>query len=651
MLAEALLMLLPSIYALSSDGGGAVKEWLEQPILAPEEFQGEIQEFLKRRIPPLEVPETASEWQDTSEKLRREILDKVVFRGVPAEWYMNKPDIVWGDVIETDEGYSIRKLRYEALPDLWIPALLYEPAESDGKLPAVLNVNGHVGPPGKTTDYEQLRCINLAKRGILALHPEWLVFGELQGDDYKHNRLAYLDLCGVSGLSVFFLAMQRGIDVLQTYPDTDPQRIAMTGLSGGGWQTIILSSLDTRISAVAPVAGYIGLDYRADNRGDIGDVEQNPNDLLTVGDYTHLTAMLAPRPTLLLYNEKDDCCFQSHRARPSVFEPVIPVFQLFQKADEFSYHENKDPGTHNYDQDNREQFYRFINRAYLPESEWIDDEIPSNDEILEYDELVVGLPDDNANFFTLASQLMENLPTSHAPEGNPESLAKWQEVGRERLRDVLRLTPMTATATVVNEASNGALKAVSYKINVNEELSMPAVAVSGSEDATGSVAIMFADNGKRALKEQVEKLTKDHSVVIAIDLISFGECILPNAAFWQYGQMVSAVGERALGIQVAQIGAVIEWARGEFSTDRVSLHGIGWEASVVALAACGLYNDGVESVSIQDCPKTLKKLIEDHVEYDARPVLFCFGLLEQFDIPELMALCSPVTVEMEGTSE
>lgn len=646
MLAGIYLMILPSIYTLASSEENPIHEWLGQPVLTPDEFMDEIRTFLKRRIPPLEVPETAEEWLEKSAELRREMLDRIVFRGVPNEWRENEPDIVWGDVIETGKGYLIRKLRYEALPGLWIPALLYEPAESDGKIPAILNVNGHVGDPGKTIDYEQMRCINLAKRGMLALHPEWLVFGELRGEDYKHNRLAYLDICGVSGLSVFFLAMKRGIDVLEMYPKTDPQRIAMTGLSGGGWQTIILSSLDTRISAVAPNAGYIGLKYRTGLRADIGDLEQNPNDLMTVADYTHLTAMLAPRPTLLIYNEKDDCCFQSHRSRPSVYEPVVPFFQLFDKADDFQYHENKDPGTHNYDKDNREQFYRFINRCFLPESEWVDSEIPSDDEVLEYEELEAGLPENNANFFTLASALMKALPINRPPEGDPAGLAKWQEDGRDRLRNILRLTPTTAKASMVKQASDGDLRASWYKIAANEEWSVPAVAISNSENAPGSVAIVFADKGKRALREQVSELVETSSMVIAVDTLIIGECMPPECPFWQFAQMVSTVGERSLGIQVGQIGAVIEWACREFKADKVSLHSIGWNAGIIALSACGLYNDRVESVSIKDCPASLKSLIENHTDYEARPALFCFGLLEQFDVPELIKLCAPVKVEM-----
>lgn len=642
MLIETLLMLFP-LYTFAADEENTMNEWLSQPVLAPNEFKGEIQRFIKRHIPPLKSPETAEEWQTKSDELRQEILRRVVFHNVPEKWFKDKPDIVWGNVIETGKGYVIRKLRYEALPGLWIPALLYEPINAKEKIPAILNVNGHVGPPGKTIDYEQIRCINLAKRGMLALHPEWLVFGELSGDDYKHNRLSYLDLCGTSGLSVFFLAMKRGVDVLEMHPSADPGRIAMTGLSGGGWQTIILSSLDTRMSATAPNAGYIGLEYRAEFREDIGDLEQNPNDLLTIADYTHLTAMLAPRPTLLIYNENDDCCFKSYRARPSVFEPIIPFFQLFGKADKINFYENKVPGTHNYDKDNREQFYRFISRCFLPESKWVDDEIPSDDEVLKYEDLMVGLPENNANFFTLAAQLMKDLPKSRPPEADTEGLARWQKDARDRLRDILRLKPMTARASKVSEASDGDMRAVWYNLSINGEWSVPAVAI--SRNTASSVAIVYGDKGKRVLRERVEELLENGFAVIAIDPIFLGECMPEDCPFWQYAQMISTIGERALGIQAAQLGAAIQWAREEFKVDKVSLHGVGWNAGILTLCACGLYNDKVRDALIMDCPASLKRLIEDHVDYEQKPALFCFGLLEQFDVPELIALCSPVKVE------
>src|SRR5947209_8293685 len=245
----------------------ALEEILRAPILPPETAHAELRAFLEKRIPPLPQPASAPEWQAQAERLRRRTLDEVVFRGVPAAWRNRRTAVEWGETVRRPGGYSIRKLRYQAVPGIWVPALVYEPDELKGRVPAVLNVNGHVGAPGKAVDYEQVRCINLAKRGMLALHPERFNCGELLDPEFNHNRLAYLDLCGCSGVAVFHLAIQRALDILAAHPHADPGRLAMTGLSGGGWQTIWLSALDRRIAATAPDAGYIGLHARLYNRG------------------------------------------------------------------------------------------------------------------------------------------------------------------------------------------------------------------------------------------------------------------------------------------------------------------------------------------------------------------------------------------------
>ena len=642
MICGSVLAIMSLVYTLSDAESTAIKGWTNNHLLEVNEFQNQMQGFLKSRIPALKLPDTAEKWEKESNELREKILDKVVYQGVPKEWYKDDPNVVWGDTIKTDKGYSIRKLRYEALPGLWIPALLYVPSEIKGKIPAILNVNGHVGAPGKTQDYEQVRCINLAKRGILAIHPEWLVFGELGNDDLKHNRLAYLDLCGTCGLSVFYLAMKRGIDVLLMHPSTDPKRVAMTGLSGGGWQTIILSSLDTRITATAPNAGYIGLNYRADFIEDCGDLEQNPNDLLTIGDYPHLTAMLAPRPTLLLYNEKDDCCFQTHRARPSVYEPVIPFFKLFGKDDIFSLHNNVDPGTHNYAKDNREQFYKFINKYFLKDQKVIDEEIPSDDEIMKYDDLIVGIPENNATFYTLAKDIMKDFTENKPPQSG---LSEWQKKGRTTLKEIIRMKPMTAKAQKISEETNGNLNSWNYKVTVNNELTLPATAIFSSVNAN-SVVLMFADKGRVSLAEHVQAEIEKGSTVIIIDPMFMGESITVKGGPSQYAMMISATGERTLGLQVGQIGAIVDLICQEVGCQKISLYGVGWNSSIIALMVGALFNDKIESVTVKEHLASLKLLIENHVDYETQPALFCFGLLKQFDVDEIIALCSPIKVNI-----
>lgn len=99
------------------------------------------------------------------------------------------------------------------------------PSHARKKIPVHLAVNGHEAT-GKATPYIQLRCINLAKRGIAALNPEWVGKGQLLTESFQHYRMNQLDLCGVSGLAPFYLAMSRGLDLLLALPYADAKRVA-----------------------------------------------------------------------------------------------------------------------------------------------------------------------------------------------------------------------------------------------------------------------------------------------------------------------------------------------------------------------------------------------------------------------------------------
>ena len=50
--------------------------------------------------------------------------------------------------------------------------------------------------------------------------------------------------------------------------------------------------------------------------------------------------------------------------KPLVFEGTKPFFKLYGKEDSFQWHENRDPGTHNYQLDNRLAAYRFFTQQF-----------------------------------------------------------------------------------------------------------------------------------------------------------------------------------------------------------------------------------------------------------------------------------------------
>src|SRR5262249_59841603 len=121
----------------------------------------DAQDHLGPRIPRLPAVRTAAEWETHAARLRKDVLDRVVFRGAAAAWRDAKARVEWAGAAPGGTGYKVRKLRYEALPGLWVPGLLYVPDRLEGKVPVALAVNGH-DRAGKAAVYKQVRCINLA---------------------------------------------------------------------------------------------------------------------------------------------------------------------------------------------------------------------------------------------------------------------------------------------------------------------------------------------------------------------------------------------------------------------------------------------------------------------------------------------------------
>jgi hypothetical protein len=102
-----------------------------------------MEQFLSHRIPALPSPKNASEWAEQEQRLRKHVLDDVAFHGWPADWVHSDPKFQEMGVIQTGNGYRVRKFRYEVVPGLESTALLYEPEKTTGRAPAILNLLGH----------------------------------------------------------------------------------------------------------------------------------------------------------------------------------------------------------------------------------------------------------------------------------------------------------------------------------------------------------------------------------------------------------------------------------------------------------------------------------------------------------------------------
>ncbi len=428
----------------------------------------------------------------------------------------------------------------------------------------------------------------------------------------------------------------------------DSQRVAVTGLSGGGWQTIILSSLDNRVTLSAPNAGYIGLESRARHRGDIGDIEQNPADLASIADYPVLTAMLAPRPTLLLYNENDDCCFKTERAYPSVYEPVKPLFEAMGVPEHLVFHSNTDPGTHNYDLDHRQHLYRFLSQQFFPEAADPHDEIPSEDGVRSEEELTVGLPEQNHDFLTLAALFQQNLPKNRLPDESDCPIVDWQDTGRSQLREVIRYDSYRVTSdnSYATEVVSG-YTVDRHLLKLGESWTLPVVETGQGRNGDEAIVVL-SDRGRSGAMESIEEVADHGARAFLADLSLMGECVPEGTPVHQFSMMFSAAGSRILGVQTGQLAAVASWVRqGEGGTS-LRIVADGPLSCVVALCATAAEPGIAEKVTALRCFASLKQLTIRGLSYDQYSPLFCFGLLEAFDIRELIALAAPTEVGLRN---
>lgn len=613
---------------------------LNRPILAPHRTLAEILRYAEPRIPTVPEIRDAAVWQRYAEELRKTILDRVIYRGAAAGWRDAKTRVDWLETIPGGPGYRIKKLRYEALPGLWIPALLYEPEKLQGRVPAALHVNGH-DPIGKAVDYKQIRCINLARRGMLVLNPEWFNMGQLRGDGFDHDRSAQLDLCGTSGLAPFYLALKRGLDVLTAHPNADPKRIAVSGLSGGGWQTILISALDTRVTLANPVAGYGSL--RTGIRvSDLGDAEQTPCDFATMADYHHLTSLMAPRPLLLTYNARDDCCFRADHTLPPLLESAWPAYKLLGCERHLRSHINYSPGTHNFQQENREVYYRMVGDHFFPgDTAFSASEIPCQKEVKTPADLRVDLPANNKDFHTLAQDLSRGLPLKSALPDKPGEVASW----RRRLSEVLKTRAAArsyqAEAEQIRHETVAGLNVTEWRLQLGKTWTVPVVELARGNSR--KVTILLADGGRMAGAAEAERLLSDGHRVLAVDLMFFGEARItaaPKPPAYTLALLLASIGDRPLGIQAGQLAAIAGWARSRFGQP-VHVTALGPRTSCCALVGAVYADAAVAGVELHESLGSLKEVIERNWSIRENSELFCFGLLELLDVKQLIALVAP----------
>ena len=264
------------------------------------------------------------------------------------------------------DGYTIEKILFESLPGFYVTGNLYRPSQA-GRYPGVLVPIGHT-QEGKPE--AQYLAANLAKQGFVALTYDPIGQGEREqtylpelgrplsgGGGNEHIELGGRSLLlGQSVARYFINDGRRGLDYLASRPDVDPERLGVTGCSGGGCLTTYIAALDPRVKAAAP-ACYIST-FRHLFTGPTADSEMSLPAFLSSGlDIADLVELPAPLPWLLLATTED--YFTPAKARP-VYEEARRFYGFYGAEDRIQFFVGQGP--HGTPKESREAIYAWMTR-------------------------------------------------------------------------------------------------------------------------------------------------------------------------------------------------------------------------------------------------------------------------------------------------
>ncbi len=267
------------------------------------------------------------------------------------------------------EDFWIEKVIYESMPGYYVTAALFLPKKRKGKAPAVIYASGHTTNGFRSETYQHI-IINLVKKGFVVLAFDPIGQGErLQYFNEKAGKSRFGPTtehsypgaqCYISGYSptkYFIWDGIRSVDYLLTRKEVDPERIGMTGRSGGGTQTAYTAAIDDRIFAAAPECFITSMEYVLKSIGP-QDAEQNLAFMISEGiDHADLLEIRAPRPGLMITTTRDFFSIQGAR---ETFEEVKQFYKGLGAGDQMSMVEDDD--VHMSTLKNREAMYTFFQK-------------------------------------------------------------------------------------------------------------------------------------------------------------------------------------------------------------------------------------------------------------------------------------------------
>ncbi|MDP3070436.1 MAG: acetylxylan esterase [Opitutaceae bacterium] len=255
----------------------------------------------------------------------------------------------------THDGYSVENVAFESIPGYFVTGNLYRPLTARGPLPVVLSTHGHYRAIAQPEDYDQharfsptmqSRCASLARMGAVVFSIDMFAAGEsmaIFGADAHKQPIA---------ITIQTWNAMRALDFLLSLEGTDATRVAVSGESGGGTQTFLLTALDPRVTVSAPVVMVSSYFFG-------GCACESGLPLHRSADHfannAMIAALAAPRPLLLVSDGKD---WTQHN--PTIEFPFLQKIYNYHGARSQVANVHLPDEGHDYGPSKRAAVYRFF---------------------------------------------------------------------------------------------------------------------------------------------------------------------------------------------------------------------------------------------------------------------------------------------------
>ncbi len=611
-------------------------------------------EQLESRKAEINKLKTIADWQERQSVVRRKLQE--IMGPFPEKTPLNAR--VTG-VLKRD-GYRVEKLIYESIPGYYVTAALFIPDNIKGRAPAILNAIGH-SPQSFRRDIYQNFIINLVKKGFIVLAYDQIGQGErVQYYDEKTRKSKFRPntehsfpggQCFISGYSpsrYFIWDGIRAIDYLLTRKEVDPDRIGMTGLSGGGTSTAFIGAIDDRILATAPTCFITNYKYLFLSEGP-QDAEQNIYRFLNEGlDHADLIELRAPKPTLIVGTTRD--FFSIQGLRETFFE-AKSAYRAF-GAEDF-LQKSEENYVHGFTKKNNEATYAFFQKYLNNPGDSTEEEV----DIIPEKELQV----------TKTGQLVTSLNGETMYSLNKtivEKQASGLEKSRTNIEEHLSNVPDAAirlSGFSYPKEFNPEIFSGRY---VNEHYTLEKYLIQGSGDYMLPLALfMPGKNNKNEAILLLDERGKDFAVnsdslarqlvangytVLLGDLPGIGEmgpgyfrgdAYIDNVSYnlWFAGILT---GKSIVGIRAEDIIRMVHFLKTNFAENKsITAISVGMLGSELLHAAA--FEEDIQRVCLLQPFLSYADIAMTHYYKPSFIHSIVAGAIEKYDLPDLMAVLTP----------